>query len=204
PHYDLLKALDFKGDVPLTKGVGIINVTNSDFEKTCTEPRKIKKPVNFLYVGRLAHEKGLLFAIEYFKEHPELNLTVVGDGPLRDQVADMSPHNVTLVGAVNNRDLADIYKSHDIFLLPSHSEPWGLVVEEALYFGLPIICSSYVGCNIELVEEPGTGIIYADSSIESLSDAIDEMTKKYSFFLNNVANFSVKEKDRTQINRYSL
>ena len=202
PHHALLKALDFKGDVRLTKGVGIINFTDFYCEKTRTKPRNIKAPVKFLYVGRLAQEKGLLFAIEYFKEHPELNLTIVGDGPLREQLANISPHNVTLVGSVNNRDLVDIYKSHDIFLLPSHSEPWGLVVEEALYFGLPIICSSYVGCNIELVENPCAGIIYSDSSISSLSDAIDGMTRKYSFFLNNVANFNVGEKDIAQVNVY--
>ncbi|WAG08691.1 glycosyltransferase [Aeromonas jandaei] len=202
PHHELIKALDFKGDVHLTKGVGIINITDSDCEKMCTKPRSIKTPANFLYVGRLAQEKGLFFAIEYFKEHPELNLTIVGDGPLREQLAKISPHNVTLVGSVKNKDLADIYQSHDVFLLPSHSEPWGLVVEEALYFGLPIICSSYVGCNIELVENPCTGIIYSDSSISSLSNAIDKMTKKYSFFLNNVANFSVGEKDLAQVNIY--
>ncbi|MBE8735440.1 glycosyltransferase [Aeromonas veronii] len=202
PHHELLKALDFKGDVHLTKGVGIINITDSDCEKIRTKPRNNKIPVNFLYVGRLAPEKGLFFAIEYFKKHPQLNLTIVGDGPLRDQLENISPHNVTLVGSVNNKDLADIYKSHDVFLLPSHSETWGLVVEEALYFGLPIICSSYVGCNIELIENPCTGIIYSDSSISSLSNAIDEMTSKYSFFLDNVANFSVGEKDLAQVNIY--
>nr|AXL04827.1 glycosyltransferase [Aeromonas hydrophila] len=204
PHYELLKTLGFKGNVHITKGVGIINITNPVADNVYAECRFIKKPDKFLYVGRLAEEKGLLFAISFFRNHPELKLTIVGDGPLRDKIAEILPNNITLVGAVDNKNLGDIYMSHDIFFLPSHSEPWGLVIEEALYFGLPVICSSHVGCNIELVKEPSTGIIYTDLDIASLANAVDKMTKDYRLYFERAINFDITGKDIVQVDKYLL
>ncbi|EKO3607650.1 glycosyltransferase family 4 protein [Vibrio metschnikovii] len=205
PHVMLLHSLDFKGKIHVTQGVGVINFSNSVnniiYEKL---KNPVEVPQKFLYVGRLSHEKGLFFAINFFKQHPELSFTIVGDGPLREKLVNAAPINVNLVGAIDNKNLGEIYLSHDVFLLPSYSETWGLVVEEALHFGLPVICSSMVGCSIELVEKPGTGVIYIDSNKESLIKAIDVMIDNYKFYVDNVIGFSIEQKNTEQVSKYFL
>ncbi|MFM5275487.1 glycosyltransferase family 4 protein [Aeromonas caviae] len=201
PHAELLKDLGYSRRILITGGVGLKNRIG--------EPSSlhIKKAlpstgVNFLYVGRLSQEKGLFFLIEFFRRRYDLKLTIVGDGPLKNVLLKECPENVTLLGYVSNSELRDVYQSHDIFILPSHSEPWGLVVEEALHFGLPVVCSSKVGCNIDLVRDPDTGVIFDDGNFESLLLATKQLINDYPHYLEKIELFNSKNKDKHQINAY--
>lgn len=82
---------------------------------------------------------------------PSLRLTIVGFGEQEDELRALAGANVTFAGAVNNKRLPEIYQAHDVFILPSKSEPWGLVVEEALNNGMPVIVSDRVGCHKALI-----------------------------------------------------
>ncbi len=95
-----------------------------------------------------------------------------------------------------------IYQSHDVFILPSKSEPWGLVVEEAIYNGLPVLVSEKVGCNIDMVEIPQTGIIFKHDEMSSLQSAIVNMEQNYAFYAKNAADFDFNKRDENQIKAY--
>ncbi len=85
---------------------------------------------------------------------PRLHLLIVGDGPLSGElkvrvVRDQLP--VSFTGFLNQGEIAQAYAAADFLLLPSRSETWGLVVNEAMACGLPAIVSDGVGCAEDLV-----------------------------------------------------
>lgn len=86
----------------------------------------------------------------------------------------MAKKNIVFHGPINNEDLPNIYQSNDVFILPSLSETWGLVVEEALNNGLPVIVSNKVGCAEEIVNE-NNGIVFSLDSDTGLLNAIDHI-----------------------------
>jgi glycosyltransferase involved in cell wall biosynthesis len=101
----------------------------------------------FLYVGRLAPEKGLGDLLDAFNlvraRMPAAHLDLVGAGPLRDALIDRISEldltdAVTLHGSRNLSDIVPQFLSSVALVLPSHSEPWGLVVNESLSYGCTI------------------------------------------------------------------
>ena len=60
----------------------------------------------------------------------------------------------------------------DIFVLPSEDEPWGLIVNEAMCAGLPVVVSSEVGCAADLIEDGGNGQIFQAGDVGGLTDAL--------------------------------
>ena len=118
---------------------------------------------NFLYVGRLAEEKniaGLLGAwADYRRAGGTWQLVLCGDGPERaalEAEAARLPfgQEVQFPGLKNSGELLPVYAQAGCFVLPSTREPWGLVVNEAMAAGLPVLVSERCGCSVDLVE-PG-------------------------------------------------
>ncbi len=150
---DLANSVGFKGKIIITKGVGVFNYR----DQPKYQPRD--KVENFVYVGRLAEEKNLEWLIKQFERYPELNLIIIGFGLLETRLKSISPKNIVFLGAINNKDLYKYYEDADVFVLPSLSEPWGLVVEEALNNGLPVMVSDRVGCHEEIVNNDN-GVVF--------------------------------------------
>ena len=100
----------------------------------------------FLYVGRLSVEKGLddLFAAfcVVYKAFPKARLDLVGSGPLAEELKqrvaklEMS-HAISFLGSKPLDEIALLFMRSTALVLPSHSEPWGLVINEALKLRLP-------------------------------------------------------------------
>lgn len=136
----LLEALGFKGKIIQTHGVGLYNRVKE------TPLRLLDKDANkFLYVGRLSYEKNLSTLIKVFNDNPQWLLTIVGFGPQEKELKELAQSNIKFLGAIDNKSLPTIYQAHDVFILPSYKEPWGLVVEEAINNGIPVAVSSNVG-----------------------------------------------------------
>lgn len=123
-----------------------------------------------LYVGRVSKEKGLDTFLHAAKNFPEEVFVIVGDGPYREEVEKKKPQNVYLVGYMLGEELAKAYASSDIFLFPSSTETYGLVVLEAMASGLPVIVSSQ-GAAHEHVDEGINGFIATSEEeyVEKLS-----------------------------------
>lgn len=122
---------------------------------------------NLLFVGRLAPEKGVDVVIEVVnrlqKEGIEIGLILVGDGPLRGLLEAMvkreGVRHAVFLGFKQTEELAFYYRLGDLLIHPARSEPWGLVVNEAMTYGLPVLCSPNVGAAQDLVVEGRTGYI---------------------------------------------
>jgi len=132
----------------------------------------------FLYVGRLSPEKGLNTLFDAFaivrQRKKDASLIVVGSGSLREDLAkkaeqDGIQDHVEFCGSKSGDDLFIEYAKATALILPSTSEPWGLVVNEALACGCPAIVSSQCGCVPELVIDGKTGYAHEPGSADDLA-----------------------------------
>jgi glycosyltransferase involved in cell wall biosynthesis len=138
--------------------------------------RSEQAPV-FLFVGRLSQEKGvdaLLDAFAAIAAHlPQARLRIVGTGPQGEQwqktVNDAGlGHAVSFLGSLQEEGLSREYFGAACLVLPSFSEPWGLVVNEALSHGCPVVVSDNCGCVPELVIDGVTGYAFRSGDAASL------------------------------------
>lgn len=197
-HRKLLDALGYKGEVAITKGVGVYNVVE-------TPPFEPKEEVrNFIYVGRFIPCKNLESLVKAFEKFPDCTLTMVGYGELDKKLRSTAPKNVIFTGAVENAKLPGYYRKNDVFILPSYSEPWGLVVEEALNNGIPVITSENVGCNAEVVKDGQTGVVFSFGEPDGLACAIDRIRdiRLYNKISRNIRNIDFAGIRAYQINCY--
>jgi len=137
-----------------------------------------------LFVGRLVPEKGVLDLLEAYAKlesgvRSEVGLVFAGEGVSRKELAQQAkrigPGIVCFPGFAQREDLAGLYALAETLVLPTHSDPWGLVVNEAMACGLPIIVSSVAGCSADLVEDGWNGYVVPPRDPEKLSVAIDSL-----------------------------
>jgi glycosyltransferase involved in cell wall biosynthesis len=125
-----------------------------------------------LYVGRLVEAKGLLDLVEALDALGAGAPTVVaaGEGPLASAL-EASGH-FRLLGFQDQNRLIDLYALADAFVLPSRDEPWGVVVNEALACGTPVIASDAVGAAEDLITDGVNGLIVPAGDTAALAGAL--------------------------------
>ncbi len=130
----------------------------------------------FLFCGKLIPVKRPLDVVSAFQRlgaHGRAVLMYAGDGPMRmdvERAADTL--DVRILGFRNQTELPHDYMVADVLVLPSEFEPWGLVVNEALAFGLSIIASDQVGAAPDLVKPEAGGQIIPIGDIDALALAM--------------------------------
>ena len=135
----------------------------------------------FTYVGRFSVEKGIndlleAFALVYAQD-PGARLDLVGAGPLREElvarVGELQLEGVvTFLGAKSITEIAELFMNSTASVLPSHSEPWGLVVNESLSYGCPVVVSNVCGCVPDLVIDGVTGYSFEAGNVDELFRAL--------------------------------
>ena len=144
-------------------------------------------PRFILFVGRLVPEKGVFDLLEAYAKlesslRSEVGLVFAGDGVSREELAQqakrISPGVVCFPGFAQRGDLAGLYALAETLVLPTHSDTWGLVVNEAMACGLPIIVSSVAGCTADLVEDGWNGYVVPPRDSERLSVAINSLVRQ--------------------------
>jgi glycosyltransferase involved in cell wall biosynthesis len=112
-----------------------------------------------LYVGRLAAEKNLDVLVQAYagmrQLNPRLRLVLVGDGPLRERLAQRCPEAI-FAGQRSGADLSAHYASADLFLFPSLTETFGNVTPEAMASGLPVLAFDHAAAG-QLIEHGENG-----------------------------------------------
>lgn len=167
-HVAYLRQLGFRS----RRIVGSYDVVDNDLFSTGAAAYReredstlLSKP-SFLYVGRLAEEKnvpGLLKSwIAYREQGGTWPLVLCGDGPERAALEAAATQSglgaeVVFTGLKTTRELLPHYAEAGCFVLPSTREPWGLVVNEAMAAGLPVLVSERCGCAEDLVQAGGNG-----------------------------------------------
>jgi len=122
-----------------------------------------KGPV-FLTVSRLAVEKNLEAFLSL--DLPGTKV-VVGDGPARAQLERIDP-NARFLGALTGESLAQVYASADVFVFPSLTDTFGIVMLEALASGLPVAAFPVTG-PLDVIGASGCGSLDADLKVAALS-----------------------------------
>lgn len=198
PHARLMRAVGFEGDVVVTGGVGLANRA----ERVIRAHKEFSG--RFLYVGRLSPEKNLAFLLRVFAlpSMVDFHLTLAGNGPEREALRSLAGKNVTFAGHVPNERIHEVYATHDVFVLPSLSETWGLVVEEALYYGLPVLVSSSVGSVEDLVLSYGAGLVFDPLSENSLQQMIEAMAAQYDKHARAACGIDFDDRDAKQVKVY--
>jgi 1,2-diacylglycerol 3-alpha-glucosyltransferase len=148
----------------------------------------MKLPSRFiLFVGRLVPEKGVFDLLAAYAKldnglRSEVGLVFAGDGSARTelerQATQIATGAVCFPGFAQREDLAKLYALAEFLVLPTHSEPWGLVVNEAMACGLPIIASNVAGCLADLVDDGWNGYAVPARDPEKLSAAIDSLARQ--------------------------
>lgn len=142
------------------------------------------EPLTFLYLGRLVSEKAvraLIRAASLLGDRAGgWRLLVAGDGPERDRLEDMVQHRgledrVVFLGEVESAGRSEVFEDADVFVLPSEREPWGLVVNEALSAGLPVIAPYWIGAASDLLVDRYDGRVLSSNDPGEIADAMAAM-----------------------------
>lgn len=137
----------------------------------------------FVYVGKLIPKKrvmDLLFALKAaLKSAANIQVLIVGSGELLNEANNfVNIHElpVTFTGFLNQTELPKAYAVSDCLVLPSdYGETWGLVVNEAMVCGLPVIVSDRVGCGPDLVQNNTTGFVFPFGDVQALATRMVEI-----------------------------
>ena len=144
----------------------------------------------FLYVGRIIKEKNLERLLDAYERYADVvssetvpwGLVICGNGPgeegLRQSVERLPrqlQERILLCGLIRQPEVVDFYACASCLVLPSTSETWGLVVNEAMACKLPVLVSRQAGCSADLVKEGVTGRIFDPYDIEQLARLMAEM-----------------------------
>ncbi len=145
--------------------------------------RALESAWSLLYVGQLIARKGLLEFLSVLSRwaalHParQIEFVLAGDGPLRNSLQNMPMPptlKLTFLGDVAYNALTGVYRQAGLFVLPTFADTWGVVVNEAMAAGLPILGSVYGQAVSELVEDGVTGWTFRPDVPEEMLEAIDK------------------------------
>ena len=170
---------------------------DKDYEKaeSLKKELKIRNKKIILYVGRLIRRKGVDYLIRAFarirKEGENVVLVIVGDeyfGRGKDYCGDQLRFfckdrnirdSVYFIGEVLHDKLAPYYILSNIFVIPSITlkigEPWGLVLNEAMSFGKPVIATDAVGAAYDLIKNGVNGFMVPEKDVNALYEAIKKI-----------------------------
>ena len=167
------------------------------------QEKKQGEVINFLFVGRLLELKGLKKLVDAFKEIKDKNarLIICGDGNLKEYVlnSEAEDKRIQYKGKLTQSELKKVYMLADVLVVPSiWDEPFGRVVIEGNYYGMPVIASDRGGIP-EIINTLKGGISYNSENSDELKKAIIKLSNRrlYGKFresiMNNMYNYDISE-----------
>lgn len=183
---------------PLHRATGIASIgtfADEDYRTRFPEPRHLRIPyycdldpflaaphhvrsnghVVFLFCGQMIARKGVDLLLEAFQRlGSSARLLLVGrEAELPKLLAKLPAavrDRITYAGFQSPEDLPRFFAQADVFVLPSRYDGWGVVVNQALGAGLPIVCSDMVGAGRDLVEEEINGLRFPAGDAAALAE----------------------------------
>lgn len=155
----------------------ILECVPSDIEKQkAREKLKIWEKKVVLAVGQFIHRKGFDVLLETAAMlSSDVGFYFVGGVPTMEYLAYVESNkmqNVHFIGFKNENELKEYYVAADLFCLPTREDVWGLVINEAMAHGLPIITTNKCGAGIELIQNENNGIIVPINNAHLLAEKI--------------------------------
>lgn len=156
-------------------------VPSAEEKKSLRETLKISEDGIILSVGRMIHLKGFDILLNAFSKikNPDWGLYIIGgraNKEFQDIVEDKKIENVHFIDFMLPGELRKYYEAADIFVLPTRYDPWGLVINEAMAAGLPVITTYPCGAGREMIIPGGAnGILYEPEKAEELERHLTEL-----------------------------
>jgi glycosyltransferase involved in cell wall biosynthesis len=156
---------------------------NARLQGPCIREELDVKGRLLLFVGRLIPRKGLSELVQAFeiaceKANGDATLIIIGDGESRNKIAlDVElkgMKNIQFLGAKFKQQLPMYYAAADVTVFPSLVDVWGLIVNESMLCGTPVISSVHAGATREMVVSTGTGQVIDPTNIEQFSSVLAE------------------------------
>lgn len=166
-----------------TCGVGID--TDSLKSKSCCDDKKFsesidkiygKRKIKLLYIGKIEPRRNITFIYDVIKELRnygyDIKLIMIGDGD-KNYIDKCNLYSKKLniedaiyrFPAIKQEQLSEVYKKADFFLLPTHYEIFGMVLIEAMYYGLPVITTENGGSDILIDNNKNSIILELDKKM---------------------------------------
>lgn len=162
------------------KEIDLINHIPGDEEK-----KKLRKKLGLegnkiiLTVGQFIQRKGFDILINACSQiPPDVSIYFVGGSPTKEYIdlrENLGLRNIHFLGFKSKDEILSYYKAADIFVLPTREDIWGLVINEAMANGLPVITTDKCVAGLELVKDYDNGFIVPVESVDKLSLRINEL-----------------------------
>ena len=174
PQIEYAKRLGFKDEQILTS----YYVANSNIfsQRVIGSKKEFKK--RFIFVGRYREDKGILDLWSAFSrlcsEYPnDWELLSIGTGELYEKRIEHP--QIRHLGFLQPLQLEDCMRDGGVFVLPSHFEPWGVVVHEFAMAGFPMILSDKVGASTHFLKDGKSGYIFEHKNIDNLQEKMKKI-----------------------------
>lgn len=174
---------------------------------TGAEKQEYRKPLGMkeekivLSVGQFIYRKGYDILLKACKELDDsVGVYIVGGKPTEEYLElkeELNLKNVHFVDFMTKDKLANYYKAADLFVLPTREDIWGLVINEAMAYGLPVITTDKCVAGIEMVENGVNGFIVSVDNVRQLQDKISEILMDDSLQMKMAKNSLTKAKEYT-------
>lgn len=205
---EYLENLGFKSEKILIIG----NITDNNFYyNDCEKYKKIGKEIkkeynftthNFLYIGRFSPEKNIFSLLEAFRflilsnKINNWGLILVGSGPQEEEIKEFILKynltcNIKMIGFMQKEEICKFYAISDVLVLPSISETWGLVVNEAMVCGMAVLVSRNCGCYPDIVKDGLNGFSFDPTNVDELKDLLIKFISE-EVILDDMKNNSIK------------
>ncbi len=152
-------------------------INHDEFMQIRREPGPPAGTLRFLTCSELIHRKGIDVVISAFqhvaRRNPSVSLTIVGDGIERSRLTNavdkMYRDRIIFRGLVPYSERAKAFADADVFIHPARHEGWGVVVQEAMAAGLPVISTRQTGAAYELIDPGTNGFLFDAEDEEALA-----------------------------------
>ena len=152
--------------------VEIPNAIDTRYIDAMRPQAKQKKANQFVFVGRLAQNKGVDLLCQAFRDSPQANLVIVGGGPLEAELKSNFDRckNIQFAGRIDDAELFTLYAESDCFIFSSLYEGMPTVILEAMCCELPVVATD-IGAVTTMVKD-STGFVIRPGSVEELKRGI--------------------------------
>lgn len=185
-----------------TQSVSIIPLAYDifEFKKLKREEMDIEARVTIVSVGRLVKRKGYEYLIDVVSKIEQIDLIIIGDGPERNNLEALIDKyklngRVRLFGSVDEETKFQYLNCADIYFLSSVHEGFGIVLQEAMQVGLPIIATNNGG-QVDLIEDGVNGLLVNYGDINEAIEAIQKMLDNPSIMI------KMREENLSRIEKY--
>jgi glycosyltransferase involved in cell wall biosynthesis len=155
------------------------SVSMDDIPTDYYQKKKTNEKIVFLYVGRIIHLKGVDVLVNAFNKATEsisnIELKIIGDSPDAEylkKITESIKSDIKIIDFMQTKELKLEYAKADVFVFPTRYDPWGLVINEAISMGLPIISSNNSKAAQELILHGTNGLLYEPEDVSELSKHI--------------------------------